>query len=216
MKQRTKNIFYGLNNLRVLWLTGNHIEKDEDIYPLALKLQNQITTLHHDVFLPLQSSLYVLLLHHNQMSNVNEDLIQSIRNIQNLKVIKLLDNRLSKMNIQLVLDEFNNKWNKGTPICKYGQSSKGECLQLDLMIDSGDNLEDLWDEKGIALAELYIFQHEMKNILMNNDNDNYNRFEDEDDYDENREEEEEEEEGGEGEEEGEEEEEEEDGRKYEL
>lgn len=41
----------------------------------------------------------------------------------------------------------------GVKLCEKNTPSMGECLQLDLTRDSGDTLEDAWEEAGIGLAE---------------------------------------------------------------
>ena len=53
-----KYIFEGLTSLRVLWLTGNHIDPDEVQYTEALLFQNELSSIHINTFTPVRFNFY--------------------------------------------------------------------------------------------------------------------------------------------------------------
>ena len=144
-----RKLFHGLTTLRSLWLTGNHIEKDEEVYESAEPLSNKLAWLHADLFRDLRN-LRVLLLHHNELATLPKGLFVGA---PQLRVLKLADNR------------FPREMDASTPalaslvagaslLCDPGVPSDGTCLQLDLHEDSGDELEDVWEHEGVTAASM--------------------------------------------------------------
>ncbi|CAE8587146.1 unnamed protein product [Polarella glacialis] len=128
--------FHGLRHLKVLWLTGNHYGIREPEYLKMKQAGNRIEVLAENQFEGLQG-LQVLLMHHNRLSELPEGLL---RGLGRLRVLKLLDNpfepRLSRKH------------------AAFAELLEGDALQqLDLYDDSGDSLEDMWEETGTYLAD---------------------------------------------------------------
>eukprot|EP00929_Paragymnodinium_shiwhaense_P072695 TRINITY_DN36904_c0_g2_i1.p1 TRINITY_DN36904_c0_g2~~TRINITY_DN36904_c0_g2_i1.p1 ORF type:complete len:284 (+),score=93.72 TRINITY_DN36904_c0_g2_i1:39-890(+) len=119
--------FEGLGKLKVLWLTGNHYHPDEPEYKKKKALGNKIVKVHAEAFSGL-GNLQVLLMHHNKIKTLDDKVF---KNLGKLKVLKLLDNPISKT--------LSVKHQLFDSIRKY-------CYQLDLIDDSGDDLEDFWEE----------------------------------------------------------------------
>eukprot|EP00933_Yihiella_yeosuensis_P044428 TRINITY_DN39551_c0_g1_i1.p1 TRINITY_DN39551_c0_g1~~TRINITY_DN39551_c0_g1_i1.p1 ORF type:complete len:276 (+),score=53.03 TRINITY_DN39551_c0_g1_i1:54-881(+) len=128
--------FHGLRRLKVLWLTGNHYDKSEKEYKKMKQAGNNLQVLHEDQFEGLQS-LQVLLMHHNKLKELPEKVF---RDVKRLRVVKLLDNpwkpKLTKKHPALV------------PLVEGGVTK-----QLDIRSDSGDSLEDYWEETGTYLSD---------------------------------------------------------------
>lgn len=144
-----KDAFHGpvARSLRTLWLTGNHWQPHEAGYKLRKVLGNSITELDGSLFKGCEA-LRVLLMHHNKISSIDDALLRDVRQ---LRVLKLLDNALDDLSaddapLAQLVD------NVGVERCAMGQASRGECLQLDIDGDSGDDLEDIWDQHGVGIA----------------------------------------------------------------
>merc|ERR1711865_419121 len=137
------SVFHPLQKLKILWLTGNHYQKDEKGWKGRERVKNKLAHLHEDQFKGLKQ-LQVLLMHHNVLEGLPPTLF---RDQQKLKVLKIVDNK----------EEFDVSNQAFSPLlasikrCEEGEPSKGECLQLDLEADSGDKLEDIWEEAGSYL-----------------------------------------------------------------
>jgi len=138
------DVFRGADALRTLWLTGNHWQPDEQGYQRAVRMGNRLATLPPTVFSGLRA-LRVLLLHHNQLASLPPDLFAD--SAKKLAVVKLVDNAAefsaSDPAFAPLLDERRR--------CAPRRPSLGGCVQLDLDDDSGDALEDLWDDSAVAL-----------------------------------------------------------------
>eukprot|EP00054_Salpingoeca_dolichothecata_P013906 m.77901 g.77901 ORF g.77901 m.77901 type:complete len:340 (+) comp20709_c0_seq2:47-1066(+) len=134
LTQLDVNVFSGLSHLKILYLTGPHVEEDEPGYDAAVNAGNRIERLHEDLFEGLLS-LQILLLHHNRLSSLPPSIFNGT---PNLKVLKLLDN------------------NFDPPLLP--QDAVFQPLismeQLDLEEDSGDDLEDEWLDQGLTLADV--------------------------------------------------------------
>ena len=110
-------------------------------------------------------------------SSINQELRAAAfapDNMPSLRVLKLLDNPWSGESlatIQAVKDlwEKNKGENGGRGVCDDGVPSRGNCLQLDVVQDNGDDLEDIWDDLGIGLADeavLVEHMHEWHKVHM--------------------------------------------------
>eukprot|EP00928_Gymnodinium_smaydae_P025966 TRINITY_DN20532_c0_g1_i1.p1 TRINITY_DN20532_c0_g1~~TRINITY_DN20532_c0_g1_i1.p1 ORF type:complete len:272 (+),score=49.65 TRINITY_DN20532_c0_g1_i1:169-984(+) len=126
--------FSGLSKLKVLWLTGNHYNPDEPEFEKMQKAGNDIVSIDKTAFNDLLN-LQVLLMHHNQIAVLDEQVFQ---NLSKLKVLKLLDNPVAK--------KLKKSSKLFDPIRKH-------CYQLDIKRDSGDDLEDYWEETGTYLGD---------------------------------------------------------------
>jgi len=139
--------FSGARQIRTLWLTGNHIERGEPGYRRGWRHANQLTSVPPQLFRGL-SQLRVLLMHHNRLTELPAGLFADT---PRLTVLKLLDNDMARLSPRhpavapLLRPQL-------LPKCARGHPSDGSCLQLDLRIDSGDLLEDLWEAYGVALG----------------------------------------------------------------
>ena len=176
-----QNIFQGLDHLRVLWLTGNHIQPEEDMYANGNLLQNHIENIHEETFIPLGKSLQVLLMHHNYLTSLPADTMFGPENMPQLRVLKLLDNPW-KDEMKETFDKLHNSWDaaaaaaKGRVVCKKHKSSRGECLQLDVTEDSGDDLEDIWDEMHMSLADGDVLIRAMNDLPPHDENFDYQDY----------------------------------------
>ena len=144
-----KDAFQGpvARSLRTLWLTGNHWQPHEAGYKLREVLGNKITEVDGSLFKGCEA-LRVLLMHHNKISSIDDTLFHDMAR---LRVLKLLDNSFEDLSadhapLARLLDHV------GVERCAVGQASRGECLQLDIDEDSGDDLEDIWDNSAIGIA----------------------------------------------------------------
>lgn len=129
----SKSAFHGLSKLKVLWLTGNHFQPDEEAYEQMKALGNNLEELHEDQFRGLEN-LQVLLAHHNKLGPTLPDGV--FRDQKQLKVLKLLDNRFVGM-------DRNHK-----AFTHLLVGPEPVLYQLDLKDDSGDDLEDYWEAHG--------------------------------------------------------------------
>lgn len=121
------NAFQGLPKLKVLWLTGNHYSPDEKGYMQMKEAANALVDIDKDAFAGL-SNLQVLLMHHNQIATLDESVFNGLGK---LKVLKLVDNPVAG-----ALKKTDHLFD---PI-------RENCYQLDLKQDSGDDLEDYWEQ----------------------------------------------------------------------
>ena len=121
--------FSNLTTLKVLWLTGNHYGPSEREYKKKAALGNELAALPDGIFDPLPN-LQVLLVHHNKLTELPPGIF---RKQEKLKVLKLLDN------------PFKPRLTKKHPAFK-ALLKKEVLYQLDLQRDSGDALEDFWEE----------------------------------------------------------------------
>ena len=176
-----QDMFQGLDHLRVLWLTGNHIQPEEDMYANGILLQNHIENIHEETFIPLGKSLQVLLMHHNYLTSLPADTMFGPENMPQLRVLKLLDNPW-KDEMKETFDKLHNSWDaaaaaaKGRVVCKKHKSSRGECLQLDVTEDSGDDLEDIWEEMHMALADGDVLIEAMNDLPPHDENFDYQDY----------------------------------------
>ena len=156
--------FQGLDQLRVLWLTGNHIQPNENIYSTAVLLQNNIQFIHDQLFEPLHS-IQVLLMHHNQLQSLDTTMF-TYEKRPHLRVLKVLDNDWNAPTLASfrTLQRIWSSTQSPRQACARNVPSRGECIQLDVAEDSGDDLEDIWDENEIALAKAKIFHENMERI----------------------------------------------------
>eukprot|EP00937_MAST-01D_sp_MAST-1D-sp2_P001287 g1287.t1 len=142
--------FHGTAALRTLWLTGNHWQPHEEGYKLRELLGNRLRTVHAVQFEGM-AQLQVLLMHHNQLGALPAALFEGM---QSLRVLKLLDNPGlgddGAVTASPALRPLVAEGQVGR--CPRNQPSAGQCLQLDVEEDSGDALEDVWDENGVGLA----------------------------------------------------------------
>ena len=111
------------------------------------------------------TSLQVLLLHHNPVAELPPGLFAD--QAKSLRVVKLLDTPYAAAltdggGADGVRDADGAPTTSGlsdllvspaAPRCPVGRPSDGRCLQLDLKNDTGDLLEDLWEEAGLSLAD---------------------------------------------------------------
>lgn len=130
--------FRGLSHLKVLWLTGNHYAPDELDYRKMQLAGNKIEELLENQFEGLDS-LQVLLLHHNKLEKLPTNVFKGLTR---LRVLKLLDNPF------------------GASVTRKHRAfasllSAGVLQQLDLEKDSGDTLEDFWEETGTYLSDAF-------------------------------------------------------------
>lgn len=130
--------FYGLRKLKVLWLTGNHYQRGEREYKRMAKAANFIEELHPRQFVTLEG-LQVLLLHHNALRDLPDDLFAQQAK---LRVLKLLDN------------PFKNPLDRSHPA--FRGTSSAHLQQLDLQTDSGDDLEDYWERTRTYLSDSFL------------------------------------------------------------
>ncbi|CAE7311090.1 sli, partial [Symbiodinium sp. KB8] len=115
--------------MQVLWLTGNHYSPNEREYKKMKVAGNRLHQLHPQQFEGLKS-LQVLLLHHNRLETLPDSLFDGLAK---LRVLKLLDN------------PFRPRLTRSHPA--FIKALQGGVLQqLDLDEDSGDSLEDEWEE----------------------------------------------------------------------
>lgn len=135
-------------SLRTLWLTGNHWQPEEQGYKLREKLGNRIELLDGALFKGC-TALQVLLMHHNRLVSLDDALF---RDVKRLRVLKLLDNEFDPPLTRHTASLAQLVDNVGVKVCSKGRPSEGECLQLDIHDDTGDALEDIWDEYGMSLA----------------------------------------------------------------
>ena len=155
-------LFEGLHQLRVLWLTGNHMEPDEELYPLAMQQRNQIARVHESLFQPLQN-IEIILLHHNNLTTINSEMFGADK-VPELKVLKLLDNGLAPDDIDALKKALHDSWSGKRRMCGFEEASQGDCVQLDLRIDAGDDLEDLWEAHSISLVDKRVMVDTMKTL----------------------------------------------------
>jgi len=156
-------LFQGLHSLRTLWLTGNHIEPDEEMYPLAMQQRNQIARVHEALFQPLQNTIEIILLHHNNLTTINSQLFGADK-VPELKVLKLLDNDMAPNHIDALKKALHDSWSGKRRMCGFEEASQGDCVQLDLRIDAGDDLEDLWEAHSISLVDKSVMVDTMKTL----------------------------------------------------
>eukprot|EP00927_Polykrikos_kofoidii_P057077 TRINITY_DN51185_c0_g1_i1.p1 TRINITY_DN51185_c0_g1~~TRINITY_DN51185_c0_g1_i1.p1 ORF type:complete len:309 (+),score=40.85 TRINITY_DN51185_c0_g1_i1:65-928(+) len=138
LKTLPREAFHGLDKLKVLWLTGNHYHPDEKEYKKMRALGNNLNSLDSEQFSGLKN-LQVLLIHHNRL----KVLPQSIFADQGrLRVLKLLDNPFMP---RLTRDHaaFRELLSR-VPLA---------LTQLDIDEDSGDDLEDMWEETKTYLSD---------------------------------------------------------------
>jgi len=153
-------VFQGLSKLKVLWLTGNHYNPEEQMYKRMKKAGNRLEDfdasrnplsligssetkceeLHKDLFKGLDG-LQVLLLHHNALRELPGGLFSGLRK---LRVLKLLDNPF-KPNLSTSHDAFAGLLEE--------DKNNRALQQLDLKQDSGDSLEDHWEETRTYLSD---------------------------------------------------------------
>mmetsp|Transcript_28842 Transcript_28842/g.47775 ORF Transcript_28842/g.47775 Transcript_28842/m.47775 type:complete len:293 (-) Transcript_28842:179-1057(-) len=145
--------FHGATALRTLWLTGNHWQPDERGYKQAQAMGNRLSSLAPDQFVGLRS-LQVLLMHHNNLKSLPSALFSEQTE---LRVLKLVDNSKQFQLSEPALAQLLTKRRR----CQPGSPSGGDCLQLDLTEDSGDLLEDIWDEAGVAVMAEPAFSEKM-------------------------------------------------------
>lgn len=127
--------FHGLQKLKVLWLTGNHYQRGEKEFGKMQQAGNRIAAFHERQFEGL-SNLQVLLAHHNKLTELPPGLFADLKK---LRVLKLLDNSFKQLSPR---DEvFSTLLDTGV------------FQQLDLQEDSGDTLEDMWEETGTYLSD---------------------------------------------------------------
>jgi len=140
------NALVGMSNLKVLWLTGHHIQKDEyggkamppmSEYNKVDALKNEIKTIDERAFAD-NGKLAVLLMHHNKIESVPEGVFSTPKS--SLRVLKLLDNPMTA---------------KGHGLAKGKGPFAGfaNCHQFDLDYDSGDVLEDQMEGGGFYLND---------------------------------------------------------------
>jgi len=84
--------------------------------------------------------LHVLMLHHNALNDLPVD---AFVDLNQLRVLKLLDNAVS---FNITNPAFATLLRKRKR-CAKGRATRGECLQLDVDEDTGDDLEDIWVTK---------------------------------------------------------------------
>jgi hypothetical protein len=136
-------VFHPLKKLKILWLTGNHFQKDEKGWKGRERVKNKLVRLHPEQFEGLKH-LQVLLMHHNGLESLSPTLF---RDQNKLRVLKLVDNTkefdASDPSFESLL--------ASTKRCEEGEASQGDCLQLDLEADSGDKLEDIWEKNDTYL-----------------------------------------------------------------
>jgi len=126
--------FKGLSKLKVLWLTGNHYSRDEKEFDRMQQAGNTIKSIANEALVGL-ANLQVLLMHHNKIDALGDDVFQDLTK---LKVLKLLDNPVART--------LKKKDKIFDPIRAY-------CYQLDLRSDSGDALEDYWEQTRTYLTD---------------------------------------------------------------
>jgi len=120
-----ERLFDDLTNLKVLYLTGNHIQPDEgeELYQLYKKNGNQLKSLEENQFKTMKN-IKILLLHHNQLTSLPNTVFQNNRVLMTLKLID----------------------NKFKPALKYSHPAltifNPKKMQLDLKRDTGDGFED--------------------------------------------------------------------------
>ena len=156
---------HGLRKLRTLWLTGNHLRPQEKMFGVAEGMKNALGPSLHPRTLEGLTSLQVLLLHHNPIAELPPGLFTD--QVKSLRVLKLLDTPYANGltdggGADGVRDADGAPITSGlsdllvapaAPRCPVGRPSDGRCLQLDLKNDTGDLLEDLWEEAGLSLAD---------------------------------------------------------------
>lgn len=135
-----RSVFHGVSKLKVLWLTGNHYQPEEREYKRMKALGNRIQLVNDDQFQGLVN-LQVLLLHHNHLSNLPENLFAYQHR---LKVLKLVDNPF-KPALTRNHPVFASLLKKELPVL----------YQLDLQRDTGDELEDYWEQTGTYLSDAF-------------------------------------------------------------
>jgi len=143
-----EDIFRPLTQLTVLQLTGPYdaamggtcwpLDKisaaNKEYCDAHIAAGNKLGLLPPSIFQGLDS-LRVLMLHHNKLTLLPPTTFQST---PGLMVLKLLDNEQWYENSDVRFA------NMTLPQCPKGEASKGQCLQLDLIMDSGDELEEIW------------------------------------------------------------------------
>lgn len=139
LRKLPRDVFHGLDKLKVLWLTGNHYNPDEREYKKMKALGNRLAELDSDQFRGL-ANLQVLLLHHNRFKALPPGLFDGL---DRLKVLKLLDNRF-KPEISRSHPAFSKLLHGGASPVLY---------QLDIDDDSGDDLEDHWEQTHTYLSD---------------------------------------------------------------
>merc|ERR1740123_1224752 len=102
------------------------------------KAANFIEELHPRQFVTLEG-LQVLLLHHNALRDLPDDLFAQQAK---LRVLKLLDN------------PFKNPLDRSHPA--FRGTSSAHLQQLDLQTDSGDDLEDYWERTRTYLSDSFL------------------------------------------------------------
>lgn len=136
LEELPADAFHGLGKLKVLWLTGNHYSPNEREYKKMKVAGNRLHQLHPQQFEGL-NSLQVLLLHHNRLETLPDSLFDGLAK---LRVLKLLDN------------PFRPRLTRSHPA--FIKALQGGVLQqLDLDEDSGDSLEDEWEETSTYLSD---------------------------------------------------------------
>jgi hypothetical protein len=148
LKSLPGDVFKGLEKLRVLYLTGNHWQPDEEGYKRAEILGNRLDYLEPDTFYSLKK-LRVLLLHHNRLKvHGPNGLDGGLFGFQKetLRVLKMFDQAQGGEFDPLSVFPREKR-------CPSGVPSRGECMQLDVDGDRGDVLEDMMDEAGTTLLE---------------------------------------------------------------
>jgi len=83
--------FKRMNKLKVLWLTGHHLQRGEDAaaHDAVEPIKNQIATIDAGAFSD-NPKLAVLLMHHNKLSTIPDGTFATPA--KSLRVLKLLDN----------------------------------------------------------------------------------------------------------------------------
>jgi hypothetical protein len=147
-------VFGGLARLRVLQLTGPFDAAEGGLCwpPDAIAAENEVMCAAHVAAanrltalppgcLAGLGDLRILMLHHNRLEgSLPRELLAPT---PHLRVLKLLDNGAPPFRAgdavfePLVL-----------PHCAAGEASRGDCLQLDVAEDTGDDLEDIWADQG--------------------------------------------------------------------
>ncbi|CAJ1444434.1 unnamed protein product [Effrenium voratum] len=136
LEELPEDAFHGLSKLKVLWLTGNHYQVGEKGYKKMKVAGNRLQELPPRIFQGL-SNLQVLLLHHNRMQFLPPGVFDELAK---LRVLKLLDN------------PFASRLSRKHPAFQ-NLLKTGVLQQLDLEEDSGDSLEDFWEETSSYLSD---------------------------------------------------------------
>lgn len=158
-----ESVFQGSDNLRTLWLTGNHWRPEEEGYSHMAAQANKISVLPEDTFVH-TPNLEVLLMHHNALQSLPASLFVPIKD--SIKVLKLVDNAFEPRlgPDTAALQPLLNKKAAALRRCRSGMPSDGSCLQLDIRRDSGDTLEDVWEALGVEIASSAVVEAAMQEM----------------------------------------------------